>query len=77
MSAISLLSLIGIFVVMPLLVRSRIKGEADRKKPEENEQYSVIDANSSEFGPAQSYQVPKDPDEYARIFVPSSKKKDS
>ena len=77
MSFISLLSLVGIFVVMPLLVRSRIKGDANKNKPEENEQYSVIEANTSEFGHAHSYLVPKDPDEYARIFVPPSKNKDT
>ena len=74
MSFISIISLVGIFVLLPLLVRSRLKGDKSKKAAEANDQYSVIEANSSEMGHQNSYLIPKDPDEYARMFVPKSKK---
>ncbi len=60
---------------MPLLVRSRIKQDKSSKKLSANDKYSVIEANSSEFGHQHSYLIPKDADEYAQIFVPKSKTK--
>lgn len=73
MSIISLVSLIGIFVVMPLLVRSRLKAE-QKTKERNDDSYHVMEANTSEFGYSHSYLIPKDRDEYAKIFVPDSAK---
>jgi hypothetical protein len=69
MSAISIFALVGIFIVLPFLIRSRIKQD----RLQENDDYSVIEVVTSEHGYGQSYHVPKDPDEYARIFVPKQK----
>ena len=71
MSAISVFALVGIFVVMPFLIRSRMKQD----RLQENDDYSVIEVVTSEHGYGLSYQVPKDADEYARIFVPKQKNK--
>lgn len=73
MTAISLLSLLGIVIVMPLLVRSKIR--ADRTEQEgQNDDYHVIETTSSAFGDHLRYTIPKDRDEYARMFVPKGKK---
>jgi len=71
MSAISIFALVGILVVMPFLIRSRLKQD----RLQENDDYHVIEVVTSEHGYGESYHVPKDPDEYARIFVPKSKNK--
>ncbi len=71
MSAISLFALVGILIVLPMLIRSRIKQD----RLQEDDDYRIIEVVTSEHGYGLSYQVPKDPDEYARIFVPKPKNK--
>jgi len=74
MSLVSLFSLLGIFILLPLLVRSRLKNDQKYKVQKENGEFIEVGASSAESGYHNSYQIPKDRDAYARIFVPDSHK---
>jgi hypothetical protein len=53
-----------------LLVRSKMRGDALDKTRAHRSDESPIYANTSESGHSHTYYVTKNPDAYARIFVP-------
>lgn len=56
-----------------LLVRSKMRGDVLGKTHAHRSDESPIHANTSEAGHSHSYYVTKDPDAYARIFIPKGK----
>ncbi|WGI20557.1 hypothetical protein [Amylibacter sp. IMCC11727] len=57
-------------LIWALLVRSKMRGDAWEKTHAQRSNHSAIHSSTSEAGHSHSYFVTKDPDEYARIFVP-------
>lgn len=53
-----------------LLIRSKMRGDAWDKSTAHRSDRSQIQSNTSEAGHSHTYYVTKDPDEYAKIFVP-------
>lgn len=59
-------------IILVLLVRSKLREERWLKSnPHHTEQHAIY-ANTSEAGHAHTYYVTKDPDQYAKIFVPQN-----
>lgn len=56
--------------LLVLLVRSKMRGDAWDRTNAHRADHSTIHSNTSESGHSHTYYVTKDPDEYAKIFVP-------
>lgn len=59
--------------VWVLLVRSKMRGDTLDQAQAHHSSASPIHSNTSEAGHSHTYYVTKDPDAYAKIFVPRGK----
>ena len=56
------------------LVRSKLRSDRLMQQTRLDSTDSLIEANTTETGHSHAYFVTKDPQEYARIFLPDNKK---
>lgn len=64
-----------IVIVLVFLTRSKMRGDAMLRDRRMDATDAQIQANTFETGHSHTYYVTKDPDQYARIFVPSHARK--